>query len=229
MTEMKLVASHIGGRLLKSVATSALALSAVAGGVMLSGGEVKAVTLCFDFPPGAPPPPSCTDGGWTVVHTAFNAPGQTGIVDLTDLAVSPDQAQVDIDFDPPTSAGQNGSYFYTISTAGQNIIRARLSAVSGGVTADYEAFKYIYRDSSKATLIDVLNITESSGDDLSVFFSAPSVYVEDYWSSSASGQVDVDAITNSYQTPGPLPILGAGAAFGFSRKLRSRIKASRSA
>jgi hypothetical protein len=28
------------------------------------------------------------------------------------------------------------------------------------------------------------------------------------------------------QTPGPLPILGAGAAFGFSRKLRSRIKAS---
>ena len=28
------------------------------------------------------------------------------------------------------------------------------------------------------------------------------------------------------QTPGPLPILGAGAAFGFSRKLRNRIKAS---
>lgn len=28
------------------------------------------------------------------------------------------------------------------------------------------------------------------------------------------------------QTPGPLPILGAGAAFGFSRKLRRRIKAS---
>lgn len=26
------------------------------------------------------------------------------------------------------------------------------------------------------------------------------------------------------QTPGPLPILGAGAAFGFSRKLRKRIK-----
>jgi hypothetical protein len=29
--------------------------------------------------------------------------------------------------------------------------------------------------------------------------------------------------------PGPLPILGAGAAFGFSRKLRARIKASRTA
>lgn len=29
---------------------------------------------------------------------------------------------------------------------------------------------------------------------------------------------------NITQTPGPLPILGAGAAFGFSRKLRRRIK-----
>ena len=40
-----------------------------------------------------------------------------------------------------------------------------------------------------------------------------------------SGRVDV--LTDSLnQTPGPLPILGAGAAFGFSRKLRNRIKAS---
>jgi hypothetical protein len=36
--------------------------------------------------------------------------------------------------------------------------------------------------------------------------------------------VDQKAATSS--VPGPLPILGAGAAFGFSRKLRSRIKAA---
>jgi hypothetical protein len=34
-------------------------------------------------------------------------------------------------------------------------------------------------------------------------------------------------MTNSYLAPGPLPILGAGAAFGFTRKLRGRIKATR--
>ena len=39
----------------------------------------------------------------------------------------------------------------------------------------------------------------------------------------------LDNVINSYQTPGPLPILGAGAAFGFSRKLRGRIKATRTA
>jgi hypothetical protein len=39
------------------------------------------------------------------------------------------------------------------------------------------------------------------------------------------------AISNTYtqlqqEVPGPLPILGIGAAFGFSRKLRKRIKGS---
>ncbi len=39
--------------------------------------------------------------------------------------------------------------------------------------------------------------------------------------------VRVDGFTDSlWQTPGPLPLLGAGAAFGFSRKIRNRIKAS---
>jgi hypothetical protein len=36
----------------------------------------------------------------------------------------------------------------------------------------------------------------------------------------------LNSIDDFHQVPGPLPILGAGAAFGLSRKLRSRIKAS---
>jgi hypothetical protein len=39
---------------------------------------------------------------------------------------------------------------------------------------------------------------------------------------------DIDAYQNIYrQVPGPLPILGSGAGFLFSRKLRRRIRASR--
>ena len=46
---------------------------------------------------------------------------------------------------------------------------------------------------------------------------------------TGSGKL-IDSYQNAYtQVPGPLPILGAGAAFGFSRKLRNRIKASRTA
>ena len=44
---------------------------------------------------------------------------------------------------------------------------------------------------------------------------------------TGSGAVGPDSLTNSVtQTPGPLPILGAGAAFAFSRKLRTRIKSA---
>jgi hypothetical protein len=42
---------------------------------------------------------------------------------------------------------------------------------------------------------------------------------------SIGGTTTVTSWSHIYtQTPGPLPILGAGAAFGFSRKLRRRIK-----
>jgi|694.fasta_scaffold92524_4 hypothetical protein len=43
-----------------------------------------------------------------------------------------------------------------------------------------------------------------------------------------NGDGAIDTIENSFQqkVPGPLPILGAGMAFGFSRKLRRRIKAN---
>ncbi len=55
--------------------------------------------------------------------------------------------------------------------------------------------------------------------------SLSTIYVKDTYSVDAGGQLD--NFTNTFQTPGPLPILGAGAAFGFSRKLRGRIKAAR--
>jgi hypothetical protein len=45
------------------------------------------------------------------------------------------------------------------------------------------------------------------------------------------GNGSLDAMQNSFQqtdkVPGPLPLLGAGAAFGFSRRIRSRIKGAR--
>jgi hypothetical protein len=43
-----------------------------------------------------------------------------------------------------------------------------------------------------------------------------------------NGEGAIDTIENSFQqtqtVPGPVPLLGAGAAFGFSRKLRRRLK-----
>ncbi|MFM7237821.1 MAG: hypothetical protein ACKOYK_13865 [Cyanobium sp.] len=56
--------------------------------------------------------------------------------------------------------------------------------------------------------------------------SLPDVSVELIYQNSITG-IALPSFTNTItQTPGPLPILGASAAFGFSRKLRKRIKQS---
>ena len=108
-------ANRIGGRLFKSAATSVFALSALAGGMVLSVGEARAVTTCVTFNPPVYNEP-CVDSDWTVSGQVFSSPGENGIVDLTDLMVSPDQATIDIDFDSPggTSGGNNGYYKYFV-------------------------------------------------------------------------------------------------------------------
>ncbi len=52
----------------------------------------------------------------------------------------------------------------------------------------------------------------------------PSVEVVNSFNAGSPGMIQYN--NQLRQTPGPLAILGAGTAFGFSRKLRSRIKAS---
>lgn len=103
-----------------------------------------------------------------------------------------------------------------------------LGALDEALTADYDVWKYIYK-ADKTTLIQVLHVTEFSGPVMTTaVFSEPKLWIRDTWSSYGPGNGNIDAITNTY-VPGPLPVLGAGAAFGFSRKLRSRIKASSAA
>jgi len=56
------------------------------------------------------------------------------------------------------------------------------------------------------------------------------IWVEDTYATDVAG-AEITGISNAFTTksndtgvPGPLPLLGAGAAFGFSRKLRNRMK-----
>ncbi|MFO0030649.1 MAG: hypothetical protein ACK54Z_00140, partial [Cyanobacteriota bacterium] len=49
MTQTTTRASHFKGRVFKSAATSALALSALAGGITFSGGEAKAADCYLPF------------------------------------------------------------------------------------------------------------------------------------------------------------------------------------
>lgn len=48
------------------------------------------------------------------------------------------------------------------------------------------------------------------------------------WTLAGTGDTISINVTNPVAVPGPLPVLGAGVAFGFSRRLRKRIKSRQS-
>ena len=133
---------------------------------------------------------------------------------------------IDIDFDPLTDASTAGTITYNLSFSPPldplekvTEIYLSLSKPAGGTGS---VTKTVY-SSLGGTLLGVLtaNTTTTTAP---LLVSGTSFYIEDVYTGSG-----IDNAENVFKTPGPLPMLGAGAAFGFSRKLRSRVKASRTA
>ena len=134
-------------------------------------------------------------------------------------------------------AGQidtSGTYRYSITAAGRKFTEFSLNAdISFNQTGT--ATKSVYSDAGYTNLIGTF--TSINGN--SVAF-APltdqtlsTVYVQDSY--MFTGTTQLNSISNNFKVtapappptvPGPLPILGAGASFAFSRKLRRRIKSA---
>ena len=134
-------------------------------------------------------------------------------------------------------AGQidtSGTYRYSITAAGRKFTEFSLNAdISFNQTGT--ATKSVYSDANYTNLIGMFTSTDGN----SVAF-APltdqtlsTVYVQDSY--MFTGGTQLNSISNNFKVtapappptvPGPLPILGAGASFAFSRKLRRRIKSA---
>lgn len=295
MTQTKFGVSHFRGRLLKSAATSALALSAVAGGVVMQESAAQALSCDFvsglftgcnygaawpgdpgsPIPPGPTPVPSITSpitGQWLETNIQynnisyyyptdkqvwfFNAPSNSSgniefyWIDVTnngDWKIPPDpqsvdQWHVDVDYNPDLVKLDGQSIFqYAIRTIPQQPFHdVSLQAVlTSPSIADNYVNKKVWAGTvgvggnpictfSGPSLTDQTVPPSPSGFDNSVN-GLTLLCVQDT-AEVPSATDTLDNYQNVYrQTPGPLPILGAGAALGFSRKLRSRIKASRTA
>jgi hypothetical protein len=146
-----------------------------------------------------------------------------------------------VDYDPDVLLTGTGSYNYkydivplfAVPLGGGYFDMVDLGVDVNGVgTYSASVTKSVYDSDSMSNLLGTIIFTQTNLgssktpelnlDDLTY----DHLYIVDTY--TTSGTVGIDKITNTYtQTPGPLPILGAGAAFGFSRKLRGRIKAAR--
>ena len=242
MSQTKTRASRFGGRLFKSAATSALALSAVAGGVMLSGTEVKAVviTTCAPangqiFSPGVSA--DCTTSGDPYVGKTFTNKATfiagdiptTTFVNLegTGLGGPFSQQQIDTDFNGPLTGPSFFTSEYTVEALTPNTwfnqVDLSWVQVPGGNAAVSAKYDWVDKDGNPQTV----TLTKS-GDIYEILDQHPTEITVTNTYTPNNGAID--NVENTFRNvPGPLPILGAGAAFGFSRKLRSRIKASRTA
>ena len=124
----------------------------------------------------------------------------------------------------------NGSISYEIEVIKPNSVFDTVQLTADGSTkSEYDATKKIDWGLGSATLA-----VDEIGNEPVFTFSALSNFkkltITDEWKADLGF---VTAVTNNFaarpddatsEVPGPLPILGAGAAFAYSRKLRSRLK-----
>jgi hypothetical protein len=212
------------GRIPQLFGHAVLAAGVLAGGasVLNAGGAVAEI--------------SCGEGYFLYPGTSVPPAVPTCVSPLAD---NPKLVNVDHDYPTPQPFNANGLFEYRLtSTEEGNFIGANIDAdIDAFGSYSFTFTKDVYKtqadldanDPALATRFTFTNIdgvitVDPSGGGPLVGYGSE-VWVRDIW--QVSGAAEVDNITNTFQTPGPLPILGAGAAFGFSRKLRGRIKAAR--
>jgi hypothetical protein len=220
MTQTKTGAFPSMGRIPQLFGHTVLAASMLAGGASLlnAGGAMADTVSC----------PGTTSNGFSIALTSDPNCKLTSPLG----GVFPNLATVDYDFPAPELPGPTSGVFTYSLTApnGDKFIAALVDSdldLLGSTSTTVR--KEIFGDAGLSVLLWDNTSTNGSNSTLLPFTSGygayNTVYVRDTYN-VASGAV-MDNYTNTLQTPGPLPILGAGAAFGFSRKLRGRIKAAR--
>jgi hypothetical protein len=207
-----------------SAATLAVALSVV------SGGEARAEAICDNFSPPSSVG-SCNDGFFVANNFALTPvntgdPLGDGLITLTDNGTPVPSGTLKVAFDALTAADVNGQLVYSIGYFGTvgDINQISLTLDKPNPTDSGTVTKYISDDPMFGTIVATLSLNASGTVSANVPILPSAYFIKDVYSGSG-----INSFQNTVQTPGPLPILGAGAAFRFSRKLRTRVKASRTA
>ena len=181
--------------------------------------------------------PSCNTinwtNGWTLgdktlsnldLTSAGSASGIFSFIEIIPFKMY----SANVNFSPIIPPPTTGSYAYDLGiTSAGTIAGYRFANVELGV--DHQGGGQVVTKTVAGGGDPVL-ISVNGAEIGPVPLSGTSIAVTDSWvlDQNAGG---VSSISNTYtqtsSVPGPLPLLGAGAAFGFSRRIRSRIKAAR--
>jgi hypothetical protein len=146
---------------------------------------------------------------------------------------------LNINFVPNQNGPVSGSFDYFIAAdvaAGYTLKDVNLdSTVDHGIDGPVTTVTKELLDPITGDTVTLTSLNGLPSDPFRKSLGAPGYSVVDSWT---VGDLDtLQNIKNSYrqdfsrepfdEVPGPLPLLGAGAAFGFSRRLRSRLLAAK--
>lgn len=151
----------------------------------------------------------------TLPSTNVTSPVQ---IMFSEVAGAPDQHSVVFQNAAGLTPGSFFNYTLAVSGSPEKIEGYSLDTAGSGFGATYSVTS---TTSAGGSLIGSKPGASGAGP---FFFGTPvtTLEVSNNWTQGSPG---LQQVTNTFkQTPGPLPILGAGAAFGFTRKLRKRIK-----
>jgi hypothetical protein len=133
-----------------------------------------------------------------------------------------DQFSLQLDFNPDSEGPYTGEYDYEISVLDPNyeFATAELDSIVSGVPVGTTVTKKIFG------FADIVSTDGSN--ETGVPVNGPVLKVQNIWDVKTGSVLNSfgDTYTQAAKVPGPLPLLGAGIAFGFSRKLRRRISTS---
>lgn len=234
----------------KRLLTKALVAAALIGsaGVALSAGSAQANPcadgLCFwsEWTTDTDPDPigvtygnfltfEGSDKRWTYGNRADGVdlfPGLTEISAFEDPGTG--KYFVNVDFSPEASQFYTNpfSYSYIAEIFQGNHTFAAVDIDSDTLVSGESLTKEFRKDSFSGDIVQTLESLSGSSEQKPVPDGLTKLYVNVAFT---PGQGGVDAYQDSYtqssRVPGPLPVLGAGMAFGFSRKLRRRIQGQR--
>ncbi|MCS5698286.1 hypothetical protein NZK32_04420 [Cyanobium sp. FGCU-52] len=146
-------------------------------------------------------------------------------------------------FDPLPTAPEEGWIYYTLEVINPdplvNFTKVELDSdcddISGGACNVVKDIFYTALDVSDTTTIFANrstgdeSLSSPNGEQVFGSITGRTIYVLDSWAPAAPAALSgiENVYTQTSEVPGPLPVLGAGMAFGFSRKLRRRIQGQR--
>jgi len=209
-------------------------------GSCLSAGASQAAvsgTCYFDAFGGTLPGTSCT--GYSIqladkLFTVVTAPtfGVGKVAFESSPAVNPNLWQTYIDWEGPGILGPIAGLFeYTAEIDPTNTYVFKSTGLSTG--GNYipglpnSTITSVVKQglTSSGPVIDTVTSIDG-GANYSQPIGGKQIFVTNSWSIAPGDTMDNLSNYITQETPGPLPILGVCAAFGYSRKLRNRIKSS---